>query len=94
MWTTCLPRGEAGEWDFRIVEQVYHGIAPPIIDIAFVRRGPRRRERWFRRTENKWPNVASQMRAAFANIALKTGSNSPGELTDDLEHLRGRGLLL
>ena len=43
---------------------------------------------------NKLPNVASQMRVAFANMALKTGSSSPGELADDLKHLRGRRLLL
>ena len=29
---------------------------------------------------NRLPNVASQMRIAFANIASKTGSRSPGEL--------------
>ena len=29
---------------------------------------------------NRLPNVASQMRVAFASIALKTGSSSPGEL--------------
>ena len=40
------------------------------------------------------PNLASQMRAAFASMAWNTGSSSPGELRDDLQHLRGRGLLL
>ena len=34
------------------------------------------------------------MRTAFSSIALKTGSNSPGELLMTLQHLRGRGLLL
>src|SRR5215471_14861302 len=29
---------------------------------------------------NRLPNLASQMRVAFSNIALKTGSSSPGEL--------------
>ena len=30
------------------------------------------------------PNLASQIRVAFASMAWKTGSSSPGELTDDL----------
>ena len=34
------------------------------------------------------------MRVAFSSMASNTGSSSPGELDDDLEHLRGRGLLL
>ena len=38
--------------------------------------------------------MASQIRVAFSNIALNTGSSSPGELDDDLQHLRGRRLLL
>ena len=40
------------------------------------------------------PNLASQMRIAFASMAWNTGSSSPGELRDDLQHLGGRGLLL
>ena len=40
------------------------------------------------------PNLASQMRVAFASIASKTGSRSPGELTDDLEHISCGSLLL
>ena len=40
------------------------------------------------------PNLASQMRVAFSSMAWNTGSSSPGELADDLEHLGGRGLLL
>ena len=40
------------------------------------------------------PNLASQMRVAFASMVSNTGSSSPGELRDDLQHLRGRGLLL
>ena len=40
------------------------------------------------------PKLASQMRAAFPSMAWNTGSSSPGELRDDLQHLRGRGLLL
>ena len=40
------------------------------------------------------PNLASQMRVAFSSMAWNTGSSSPGELLDDLQHLRGRGLLL
>ena len=43
---------------------------------------------------NSVPKLASQMRVAFASIASNTGSSSPGELRDDLQHLRGRGLLL
>ena len=44
--------------------------------------------------ETAMPNLASQMRVAFASMASNTGSSSPGELADDLQHLRGRGLLL
>ena len=44
--------------------------------------------------DKQLPNLASQMRTAFASIASNTGSSSPGELTDDLQHLGGRGLLL
>ena len=40
------------------------------------------------------PNLASQMRVAFASMVSNTGSSSPGELRNDAEHLRGRGLLL
>ena len=40
------------------------------------------------------PNLASQMRVAFSSMAWNTGSSSPGELRDDLQHLRGRRLLL
>ena len=34
------------------------------------------------------------MRVAFSSMAWNTGSSSPGELRDDLQHLGGRGLLL
>ena len=34
------------------------------------------------------PNLASQIRVAFSSMAWNTGSNSPGELTDDAQHLR------
>ena len=34
----------------------------------------------FALAQEQVPNLASQMRVAFANIALKTGSSSPGEL--------------
>ena len=40
------------------------------------------------------PNLASQMRVAFASMVSNTGSSSPGELEMTLQHLRGRGLLL
>ena len=40
------------------------------------------------------PNSASQMRVAFASMASNTGSSSPGELDDDLQHLERRRLLL
>ena len=40
------------------------------------------------------PNAASQMRVAFASMALKTGASSPGELADDFEYLGRRRLLL
>ena len=40
------------------------------------------------------PNLASQTRVAFASMASKTGSNSPGELEMTLKHLGGRRLLL
>ena len=40
------------------------------------------------------PNFASQSRVAFASIVSNTGSSSPGEAADDLEHVGGRGLLL
>ena len=40
------------------------------------------------------PNLASQMRVAFSSMASNTGSSSPGELDDDLQHFGGRGLLL
>ena len=43
---------------------------------------------------HKLPNLASQMRVAFSSMAWNTGSSSPGELRDDLQHLGGRGLLL
>ena len=40
------------------------------------------------------PNLASQIRVAFSSMALKTGSKLAGRAADDLQHLRGRGLLL
>ena len=40
------------------------------------------------------PKLAWQMRVAFSSMASNTDSWSPGELADDLQHLRGRGLLL
>ena len=40
------------------------------------------------------PNAASQMRVAFASMALKTGASSPGELADDFEYLGRCRLLL
>ena len=40
------------------------------------------------------PNLATQMRVAFSSMAWNTGSSSPGELRDDLQHLGGRRLLL
>ena len=40
------------------------------------------------------PNLASQIRVAFASIAWNTGSSSPGELEMTPQHLGGRGLLL
>ena len=40
------------------------------------------------------PNLASQIRVAFASMAWNTGSSSPGELEMTLQHLGGRGLLL
>ena len=40
------------------------------------------------------PNLASHSRVAFASIASNTGSSSPGELLNDLQHFGGRGLLL
>ena len=39
-------------------------------------------------------NWRRRVRVAFSSIVSKTGSSSPGELADDLEHLGGRGLLL
>ena len=40
------------------------------------------------------PNFASQMRVAFSSMAWNTGSSSPGELADDVQHLRRCRLLL
>ena len=40
------------------------------------------------------PNLASQMRVAFASMAWNTGSSSPGELEMMPEDLRRRRLLL
>ena len=40
------------------------------------------------------PNLAPQTRVAFSSSLRKTGSNSPGRGTDDLQHFRCRGLLL
>ena len=40
------------------------------------------------------PNLASQMRGAFASMALNTGSSSPGELLMTLSTSDGCGLLL
>ena len=47
-----------------------------------------------RRSETAMPNLASQMRTAFASMAWNTGSSSPGELLMTFKHLGGRGLLL
>ena len=46
------------------------------------------------RRSHSVPNLASQMRVAFASIASNTGSSSPGELEMTLQHLRRRRLLL
>ena len=43
---------------------------------------------------NMVPNLASQMRTAFASMALKTGSSSPGELVMTRSTSRRRRLLL
>ena len=39
------------------------------------------------------PKLASQKRTAFSSIASNTGCKIARRATDDLEHLRGRGLL-
>ena len=53
---------------------------------------PRREDRSLR-IKNIWPNVASQIRAAFASIVLKTGLQIAARTGDDLQHLRGCRLL-
>ena len=40
------------------------------------------------------PNLASQMRTAFSNMACKHWLKIAGRTADDLKHLRGRCLLL
>ena len=84
---------DAIERDFRIIAQVNHRIAPPRIGVSPLlwtaterKIGPSHR--------NRLPNVASQMRVAFSSIALKTGSSSPGDELNNLQHLRGCCLLL
>ena len=70
--------GDAVDADFWIFAQVDHGLRRKSAKLFWLwtatarKMGPSHR--------NRLPNVASQMRVAFANIALKTGSNSPGEL--------------
>ena len=44
--------------------------------------------------DTSMPNLASQMRIAFASMASNTGSSSPGELEMTFSTSRGRGLLL
>src|SRR6516164_3992140 len=41
-----------------------------------------------------FPNLASQIRTAFASMAWKTGCSSPGELLINAQHLRRGRLLL
>ena len=43
---------------------------------------------------NSVPNLASQMRTAFSSMLWNTGSKLTRRLTDDLQHLGGRRLLL
>ena len=82
MWANCLVlrRGPAGFPDARrrsitgLRLQYYR-------KKLFAHCGPRRRETGIGPSHrNKLPNVASQMRVAFASMALKTGSSLPGEL--------------
>ena len=47
-----------------------------------------------RRTADRLPNLAPQMRVAFSSMASNTGSSSPGELEMTFSTSRGRGLLL
>ena len=78
MWTACLVLATRTNGTPGLSRRSITGFAAKI-DVAFLaveRDGAKDRPS----QRNKLPNVASQMRVAFSNIALKTGSSSPGEL--------------
>ena len=73
--------GEAVERDPWIFFHVNDRVTSPKIDVALLAmvEGYATKSKT-PRANIKCQLVASQMRVAFANIALKTGSSSPGEL--------------
>ena len=93
MWTDCLRLDDAAETAVR----ARVGYGPRCDELGKCRRHvvhARPRGSIVLVAKQSVPNLASQMRVAFASMALNTGSSSPGELADDLQHFGGRGLLL
>ena len=90
-WTTSLGPRPCGQRRMSDVVGVRaddaQGVAGGVLCAAAIRKTSPSRRYMF-------PNLASQMRIAFASMVSNTGSNSPGRRRDDLQHLRGRGLLL
>ena len=94
MWTTCFVCDDAAEAVRRCSRENRAAPAAAVRQTPAARRAAPPRETHLRRRRNRLPNFASQMRVAFSSMAWNTGSSSPGELRDDLQHLRGRRLLL
>ena len=93
IWTTCLVFAMRSSGIPGWSRSSNNGLAPLIIGVRCACYGPRS-AKGIAVDQPHWPNLASQMRVAFASIAWKYRLQFAGRTGDDPQHFRGRGLLL